>query len=227
MSLGDWNGNACRNFLGISRSNATGACSDYKDVVALLLTLISGKANEDLLRQFLNDAFMPICKKLAEVACFLRHPVFPINEEGNAGLEAGIASCKGYVQFYRDHLISNQYPFLGTVNITIKMHVVEVHVPRFARGWRVIGELGEDPIETMHKVVNEHRRKLAGCKKEEMVMKCSDDRLNIDMLNACKHEKMKGWKGPTREKRILRREHAHVDTDDHRAAARKIIATLD
>ena len=228
MPTGDWNGNACRNFLGVGSSVT---CKDYTHVIARLLTLIEGKDNETELRKFLEDAFTPLCEQLAEVALFLRHPVFPKTEKGQAGLEAGIAACTGYVEFFRRHLTNNQYPFLGTVNVTIKMHVLETHVPQFARRWRVIGLFGEDAIETMHKVINEHRRRLAAVKDPLMQMQCSDDRLNSDMLVACKHAHKRGWKGPAR--RRLKREHAHYATEHEALLAhnkikrREIILTLD
>ena len=56
-------------------------------------------------------------------------------------IEAGCKVCEDYVDLYRRSMhVEKSHPLLKeTLSITPKMHILEVHIPEFARQWRTVG----------------------------------------------------------------------------------------
>ena len=78
-----------------------------------------------------------------------------------------------------------KHPVLqGNTSIIPKMHILEVHIPAFAREWRTVGFFGEDVIETLHKDYNELNRRYCSVRTVEVKMAVRDDFKNLKFEQA-------------------------------------------
>ena len=75
---------------------------------------------------------------------------------------------------------------VGEKQVPSKLHVVEAHVPDYVRFWNVIGLFGEDPVESLHKVINQLRRMHAGIKNRLCYLQVVADAMNLTFEQACR-----------------------------------------
>ena len=152
---------------------------DFANTVKLLrdrVTTQSSVTNKQEIYDFLDNVFTPLCGKMKDIAIFLqRTKTYDSNEE----LEKNCAKCKDIVAFYREHLVQNTCSVIGQKFVSPKMHYLEDHIPDFAMRWGVIGLFGEDVVETLHKEVNEYRRRFAGMKNRLQYMQVVSDEMNL------------------------------------------------
>ena len=67
-----------------------------------------------------------------------------------------------------------------------KHHVLETHIPIFAKKWRVVGLFGEDIVEAVHREVNVLESTITNLKNQHIAkMKYIDDRFNLYFEQAC------------------------------------------
>jgi hypothetical protein len=79
------------------------------------------------------------------------------------------------------------HPLLGEkTSIKPKMHILEVHVPAFARKWKTVGFFGEDVIETVHKEYNSYERRMCSLRNVEARMAAIEDVDGLRFEQACK-----------------------------------------
>jgi hypothetical protein len=133
---------------------------------------------------FINNVLMPLCEKLEVVIKFISTTRVMSEDE----VEAGCAACTGYVAMYRELLdvaSKTKHPVLQeNTSIIPKMHILEVHIPAFAREWRTVGFFGEDVIETLHKDYNELNRRYCSVRTVEVKMAVRDDFKNLKFEQA-------------------------------------------
>lgn len=61
-----------------------------------------------------------------------------------------------------------------------KHHILETHVPIFARVWRCVSRFAEDVVESMHREVNKIMDTLTNLSNQHLkMMQLVDDRLNL------------------------------------------------
>ena len=96
-------------------------------------------------------------------------------------VEAGCKVCANYVDWYRKtmHVEKSHQLLKEKLSITPKMHILEVHIPEFARQWRTVGFFGEDVVETLHNNFNEPLRRLCSIRNPLDQMKYIDDVKNL------------------------------------------------
>ena len=130
----------------------------YNEVLAVLhlLVLRSDVPEKAALLDFIGKTCLELINKLVPACKFITRTDLMDDET----IEAGIAACECYVAAFRNMMhIGQSHPVLGqTFWITPKMHIMEVHVPDFARYWTTVGFFGEDPVETLHKDYNQSLR---------------------------------------------------------------------
>ena len=99
-------------------------------------------------------------------------------------IEDGCKVCEEYVQMYRDLMrVGEMHPVLmETISITPKMHILEEHVPEFARKWGTVGFFGEDVIETLHKDYNSMIRRYCAVRRVVDQMQVIDDFKNLKYI---------------------------------------------
>jgi len=152
---------------------------DFADTVKLLrdrVTTQSNATNKQEIYDFLDDVFTPLCDKMKGIAIFLqRTKVYSTSEE----LEQNCEKCKEFVAFYRQHLVKTENSIIGQKFVSPKMHYLEDHIPDFAMRWGVVGLFGEDVVETLHKEVNEYRRRFAEMKNRLQYMQVVSDEMNL------------------------------------------------
>ena len=70
---------------------------------------------------------------------------------------------------------------IDCANVKPKMHVLETHVPEWFREWRSIGFFGEDPVESLHAVINKIQRTQSSSFAREKCkyMQTVDDEMNL------------------------------------------------
>jgi hypothetical protein len=136
------------------------------------------------LSQFVDSTLHPLCQKLSEVVSFISRTK-PMKEHE---IDKGCAACTDYVKMYRQLLkTGNMHPLLGEkTSIKPKMHILEVHVPAFARKWKTVGFFGEDVIETVHKEYNSYERRMCSLRNVEARMAAIEDVDGLRFEQACK-----------------------------------------
>ena len=123
---------------------------------------------------FINEQCVPLVSKLLEVVKFIT-AIKPMTSEV---IEPGCAACEEYVTLFRQHMVGDGklHPVLKQkYSITSKMHVLEAHVPVFARLWYTVGFFGEDPVETLHKDFNHMMRTFCSVRNPLEQMQVMDD----------------------------------------------------
>ena len=179
--LGDWQGNQCKRFLGIIKKKDDG--KDWKDVLGHLKGLITASdlASKLPLITFIDEVFTPLCGKLVEAVEF----ICKIKPMGDQEIESGCAACVDYVRMFREKMhVGSEHPVLQeTFHITPKMHILEAHVPDFARKWRTVGFFGEDVVETLHKDYNSLIRRFCSIRNPHDQMRAIDDAKHLQMLH--------------------------------------------
>ena len=122
---------------------------------------------------FLDNICTPLISKLVEIVKFIirAEPMY------DHTVEAGCKVCEDYVDLYRRSMhVDKSHPLLKEkLSITPKMHILEIHIPEFARQWRTVGFFGEDVVETLHKNFNELLRRLCCIRNPLDQMKYIDD----------------------------------------------------
>ena len=216
LHQGDWQGNQCKRFLGIITKKDEP--KDWKDVLVHLKEQImnSNLESKPPLIEFIDKVFQPLCGKLVEVVEF----ICKIKPMGEQEIENGCEACVDYVRMFREKMhIGIEHPLLQQAfHITPKMHILEAHVPDFARKWRTVGFFGEDVVETLHKDYNSLIRRFSSIRKVEDQMVEIDDAKNLQMLHP----------NVTAESTVACQEPAQEATSEERAILRKqIVLTLD
>ena len=173
---GAWQGNQCKKFLGLAKA---GKGKTWKDVLDTLkqLVLTSALDNKTDVVTFLDKICTPLISKLVEIVKFIIRAE-PMDDET---IEAGCKVCEDYVDLYRKTMhVDKSHPLLKEkLSITPKMHILEVHIPEFARQWRTVGFFGEDVVETLHKNFNKLLRRLCSIRNPLDEMKFMDDAKNL------------------------------------------------
>ena len=72
-------------------------------------------------------------------------------------------------------LFRTAYPSLS---VKLKYHIMEAHLPDFARRWRSIGLFSEDPIEHIHALINRLNRRFA-CVHGNLKAECKREALDV------------------------------------------------
>ena len=83
--------------------------------------------------------------------------------------------------------VGTKHPLLQQkVTITSKMHLLETHVPEFARKWRATGFFSEDVVESLHKDCNEEQRTLCSLRNAQDKMSVGADMRNLRFEQAAR-----------------------------------------
>ena len=114
----------------------------------------------------------PVWTAFAELLPLVRATRLLTNAEVEKLCAAAAAVSSAYRAAYPD------------VHIQLKIHIIESHLPKFARRWRSVGLFAEDACESMHAIVNRLNRRYAcvhgvrkaRCKREALMI-LSDDEL--------------------------------------------------
>ena len=181
----------------------------WRDVIDTLKQLVRtsdlDKKNDVI--TFLDDICTPLISKLVEVVKF----IIRVEPMDHKTIETGCKDCEEYVELYRKTMyVDKPHPLLkDKLSITPKMHILEVHIPDFARLWHTVGFFGEDVVETLHKDFNALLRRLSSIRNVLDQMKYMDDAKN---LTGKRTEEVK--------KRGRRRENAPIVAD---GAAKKAL----
>lgn len=191
---GDWQGNQCRKFIG-TKTKKGKEHDNWRQVLTKLKELAippttTDRANlsydPETICKFVDDVLEPLCEKLEVVIKFIQTTRIMDDDE----VEAGCSACVEYVRLYRELLdvaSKDKHALLGEkTSIIPKMHILEVHIPEFARAWHTVGFFGEDVIETLHKDYNEMDRRFCSVRATADRMSTKDDFKNITFEQACK-----------------------------------------
>ena len=191
---GDWQGNQCRKFIG-TKTKKGKEHGNWRQVLTKLKelaipTTTTDRANlsydPETICKFLDDVLEPLCEKFEVAIKFIQTTRIMDDDE----VEAGCSACVEYVRLYRELLDvapKDKQALLGEkTSIIPKMHILEVHIPEFARAWHTVGFFGEDVIETLHKDYNEMGRRFCSVLATADRMSTKYDFKNITFEQACK-----------------------------------------
>ena len=189
LPAGDWAGHALRNFLGHDESRPSDKTfvGLYAQLKTMINTLDESKIDERVNKQDLLamvEVLEIMSKKLAAAHRFYASIQ---TVESDDELEAGIRACKDYVSYYRSTLCKdcklNCMTKTGSGRAKTckpKHHILETHVPIFARVWRCVSRFAEDVVESMHREVNKIMDTLTNLSNQHLkMMQLVDDRLNL------------------------------------------------
>ena len=130
---------------------------------------------------FIDDVFTPLVTKLTKAIIFISR----IEPMQDLQIEEGCKVCEEYVQMYRELMGvggGKHAVLMETISITPKMHILERHVPEFARKWGTVGFFGEDVIETLHKDYNSMIRRYCAVRRVVDQMQIMDDSKNLKFI---------------------------------------------
>ena len=158
----------------------------WKNVLVVLKRRVTVNNNEWVWERkkqvidFIDDVFTPLVTKLTKAIIFISR----IEPMQDLQIEDGCKVCEEYVQMYRDLMrVGEMHPVLmENISITPKMHILEEHVPEFARKWGTVGFFGEDVIETLHKDYNSMIRRYCAVRRVVDQMQVIDDFKNLKYI---------------------------------------------
>jgi hypothetical protein len=184
---GAWEGNACRKFLGMAAGRKTDphkwvTFQDAIDETCLAHCKLRGECNVENP----NDSELyNFLEKMEELTKLLSTAMTYITSTDGATfdtaekIEAGNSACRAYVQKYREHFVAQDSWVLNNQNVTVKMHILETHVPEFILNWQCAAVHGEDVIESLHKDVNELKRRFASIQNMVTYMQACEDEQSL------------------------------------------------
>jgi hypothetical protein len=198
---GDYEGNGIFAFLGKrgygknSDLSKRGSSRDYTDAIQaakdIMTSMINTKTwpNADFEYLVTNEIFVtfdqaitPLLDRLVFVADYIMKNRALTDQE----IETGNKMCVDYVQFFRETFVRQEIEHIGNVNIRPKHHLLESHVPPFAKKWRSVGLFSESAIETYHADVNKLQVRWSSVKKVEQYLQLCDDESNTKFRQAAK-----------------------------------------